>query len=156
MFQLVNSLRTEVFWEKFRKCISLPEFIRNWIEKWLNWNGAIRKCSSRSFQWLVMSVFFNNLKLFGQFLCPPLAVTEVAISPELNWMLLEFSECCMNVWNSRTKIHSQWKVFMWSSRVEFFKLLFWEHHSTIFSLHDQVYPWTAIYAISGVQYPKYS
>jgi hypothetical protein len=32
-------------------------------------NGTLfRKCSSRAFQWMVMSVGFNNLKLFEQFL----------------------------------------------------------------------------------------
>jgi hypothetical protein len=35
-------------------------------------NGAIRKCFSRAFQWMVMSVGFDNLKYFGQFLCPAL------------------------------------------------------------------------------------
>jgi hypothetical protein len=34
-----------------------------------NSNIAIRKCSSRDFQWMVMSVG-DNLKIFGQFLCP--------------------------------------------------------------------------------------
>jgi hypothetical protein len=33
-----------------------------------NGNGIIRKCSSRAFQWMVMSVRFDNLKFFGQFL----------------------------------------------------------------------------------------
>jgi hypothetical protein len=31
-------------------------------------NCTIRKCSSRAFQWMVMSVGFDNLILFGQFL----------------------------------------------------------------------------------------
>jgi hypothetical protein len=42
--------------------------------KWLNQktNGTIRKCSSRAFQRMVMSVCFDNLKFVGQFLCPAL------------------------------------------------------------------------------------
>jgi hypothetical protein len=45
-------------------------------------NGTIRKCSSRAFQWMVMSVSFDNRKSFGQFLCPAL-VTEVTITKSL-------------------------------------------------------------------------
>jgi hypothetical protein len=60
-----KSLRTEVFREKkIRKCIS-PE--NGWNEEY---NGTIRKCSSRAFQWMVMWVCFVNLKFFEQFLCP--------------------------------------------------------------------------------------
>jgi hypothetical protein len=35
-------------------------------------NGTIRKCSSTAFKRMVMSVGFDNLKFFGQFLCPAL------------------------------------------------------------------------------------
>jgi hypothetical protein len=35
-------------------------------------NGTNRKCSSRTFQRMTMSVYSDNLKLFGQFLCPEL------------------------------------------------------------------------------------
>jgi hypothetical protein len=45
--------------------------------KWLNKktnasNGTIRKCSSRAFQSMVTSVGVDNLKFWGQFLCPPI------------------------------------------------------------------------------------
>jgi hypothetical protein len=32
---------------------------------WNFFNGTIRKCSSRAFQWMVMSVGFDNLNVFG-------------------------------------------------------------------------------------------
>jgi hypothetical protein len=35
-------------------------------------NGTIRKCSPRAFQWMVMSVCFDNRKFWVQFLCPTL------------------------------------------------------------------------------------
>jgi hypothetical protein len=42
----------------------------HFLQKCLNKkvNGTIRKCSSRAFQWMVMSLCFDNLKFFGQFL----------------------------------------------------------------------------------------
>jgi hypothetical protein len=40
-------------------------------------NGTIRKCSPRAFQWMVMSVCFDNLKFWWQIL---FRVTEVTIS----------------------------------------------------------------------------
>jgi hypothetical protein len=43
------------FWEKFRKCN--PQMVET------N-NGTIKKCSS-AFQWMVMSVCFDNLRYFG-------------------------------------------------------------------------------------------
>jgi hypothetical protein len=52
----------------FRKCIFLP--------KWLTWktNGTFRKCSSRAFQWMVMSVCFSTvlINFVRKFLCPAL------------------------------------------------------------------------------------
>jgi hypothetical protein len=53
----LSSLRTEVtcIWEKFRKCFFSLK-MRN-----RKTNGTIRTCSSRAFQWMVMSVCFDNL-----------------------------------------------------------------------------------------------
>jgi hypothetical protein len=62
----LNSLRTEVFWAK--------KIQKMYCQKWVNWktNVTTRKCLSRAFQWMFMSLYFDNLKLFGQFLCPAL------------------------------------------------------------------------------------
>jgi hypothetical protein len=60
------------FWKKIQKMYFVPK--NGWIQKT---NGAIRKCSSRAFQWMVMSVCFNNLFAF----CVLPLVTEVTISP---------------------------------------------------------------------------
>jgi hypothetical protein len=51
------NLKDWSFFEKNLKNGFLPR-------KWLNrrTNGTIRKCSSRHFQWMVMSVYFDNLK----------------------------------------------------------------------------------------------
>jgi hypothetical protein len=49
---VLKGLRTEVFWEKFRK------------QLYRTTNGTIRKCSSRAFQWIVILVGFDNLKFF--------------------------------------------------------------------------------------------
>jgi hypothetical protein len=58
-----------VDWDFLRKIqkmyFSLPKLNRKT-------NGTIRKCCSRAFQWVVMSVYSDNLKFFGQFLCPAL------------------------------------------------------------------------------------
>jgi hypothetical protein len=49
--------------------------------KWLNrkTNGTVRKCSSRTFRWMVMSVGFDNLISYLGNFCIPHLVTEVTI-----------------------------------------------------------------------------
>jgi hypothetical protein len=69
-----KGLMTEVFLRRKKK-------IRKWIFQ--KTNGTIRKCSSRAFQWMVMSVCFDNLKFLGGNFCGPRLVTEVTISKEL-------------------------------------------------------------------------
>jgi hypothetical protein len=72
-----SGLPTHVFsrWENSLACLR-TDLLRekmHFPRKWVNQkpNGTMRKCSSRAFQWMVMSVGFdNNLKFFGQFLCP--------------------------------------------------------------------------------------
>jgi hypothetical protein len=61
------------------------------LKKWVNQktNGAIRKCSSRAFQWMVMFVGFDNLQYFCIFCVPP-SVTEVPVSP---WRVNKSSVC---------------------------------------------------------------
>jgi hypothetical protein len=75
---LIN--RTELSSEKISFCKILVPTLNYWgflrkIQKMYffpgnqNTNGTIRKCFPRAFQWMVMSVYFENLKYFGQFLC---------------------------------------------------------------------------------------
>jgi hypothetical protein len=52
-------------------------------------NGTIRKCSSRAFQWMVMSVRFDNLDLFGQFLCAALVTEAVVLVTEAAALMTE-------------------------------------------------------------------
>jgi hypothetical protein len=53
------------FLRKIQKMHLSPK--TGWIEQLI-----ARKCFPRAFQWIVMSVGFDNLKYFGQFLCPAL------------------------------------------------------------------------------------
>jgi hypothetical protein len=93
--------------------------------EWLNWktNGTIRRCSSIAFQWMVMSVCFDNHKGFGQFCVPPL-VTEVTIS-----LVLKRNVHCQNVGVSRAaeSVQEERIVFdeicVISYRCKFFHLL---------------------------------
>jgi hypothetical protein len=64
---LLKELRTERFLKKIQKMDLSPKMDQSK-------NGTIRKCFSRAFQRMVMSVGFNNLKFLGQFLCDALAL----------------------------------------------------------------------------------
>jgi hypothetical protein len=61
---IVNAitLRSKVVWENV--------FPWQWSNR--ETNGTIRKCSSSAFQWMVISLGFDNLNFLGKFLCPAL------------------------------------------------------------------------------------
>jgi hypothetical protein len=77
--------------ELFRVAIergSVHWLIKDWfsenafsLRKWLirKSNGTIRKCSSKAFQWMVMSVGFDNLEFFWIYVSHLLVMTEVTI-----------------------------------------------------------------------------
>jgi hypothetical protein len=65
--ELTNSYKNGGFLRKIQKMHFPPQ---NWLNR--KTSGTIRKCSSRAFQWMVMSVCSDNLKFFWQFLCPAL------------------------------------------------------------------------------------
>jgi hypothetical protein len=68
IFSLLNSLRT-VFFRKIQKMHLFP---KNWMNR--TTNGTIRKYFPRAFEWMVMSVGFDNLKIFWWIsaVCPAL------------------------------------------------------------------------------------
>jgi hypothetical protein len=51
-------------------------------------NGTLIKYSSRAFQWMVMSVCFDNRKFWGQFLCPALG----------DWIHAPSHDCTANLY----------------------------------------------------------
>jgi hypothetical protein len=82
--------------------------------KWVDWktNGTIRKCSSRAFQWMVMSVGFDNLKYLREFLCPAFDDRSHHQSlthshPAFFWFFTNFQKSIENSiqWISKEEMH---------------------------------------------------
>jgi hypothetical protein len=82
-YVLLSSLRTEFF----EKISENAFFHRKWlVEKTI---GTIRKCSSRAFRWMVMSVGFDNLNFLCNFCVPHQSVLKdlIYLSSKMTWII---------------------------------------------------------------------
>jgi hypothetical protein len=104
----INLTKRRTGWQKFTKTWHFSlEKLKKIPE------NSIRKCSSRAFEWMVMSVGFDNLKTFWGNFCVPPFMTEVTISPyKVNTRKLP-PKCVFLVWFWKFNVQQRAKTEIW-------------------------------------------